>query len=566
MTRPDADGEIVRRNNVAARLQPTRIVLAGLSAEACDQFVGRFPAKKTLKISSLGELIAAGVVNAVAKNQTFTWGRNNIGVGLLLALRAKKLITFTDDSTPQSVVASQSGHLVVCEQGDQLAQVIAANYAFSLGAGFCLIPEMSEEETDVILDQLYGLYDHHEESPTDVLQAVRQSLRSHAANVSLAGIRSITFVTQKLPWGFAFPEVPTTHLFAYPDLGTCIASGLQAEQRGSPGIRVAMLIDPGEVNAGEIDAAVDALRSRSVFIRGVCSRAATVYEVTRAVELYPYDLLLVSTHCGDASGWRWTYEYTDSEGRDRTLVIDVAISVSVVPGSEKLDVMQFTRFVSLDGVDWNDSEKKKSLYVGTAINDYIERTRDPERLQPVKKELINRVVGSAALKMSDGNFIAVPRSLANYGCPIVLNNACASWHRLAGNFVFGNARAYVGTLFSVSDVEAQEVMTKLMAKYFGRPLAIALWHAQNDVYGDSPRRPYIIVGTHMQRLRATSSDAPVDIYKQLVTARDRWRRDLEKTGPSEEQRHLTARDYASYLDKEAKGVYKRWIAPRGEGV
>ena len=87
------------------------------------------------------------------------------------------------------------------------------------------------------------------------------------------------------------------------------------------------------------------------------------------IELYPHDLLLISTHCGDAEGWRWTYEFVDREGHHRTLVVDLAISIAVVPGSEKLDVMQYTRPVSLDGVDWNDPEKKKRLYVGTAILD-----------------------------------------------------------------------------------------------------------------------------------------------------------------------------------------------------
>ena len=30
-------------------------------------------------------------------------------------------------------------------------------------------------------------------------------------------------------------------------------------------------------------------------------------------------LLLFATHCGDAPGYRWTYEYQDSEGIDRSL-------------------------------------------------------------------------------------------------------------------------------------------------------------------------------------------------------------------------------------------------------
>lgn len=282
---------------------------------------------------------------------------------------------------------------------------------------------MDDELAESILNKFYGLYEHADRSPTEILLEIRKSLRACAGDIPVASARAITFVIKKVPWGFAYPDVPTTHFFRYPDLGISVLNGVTAEQPGAPGIRVAALVDPGEVDAAEIQAAVKSLSTRSVFIRGLRSRGATVYDVSRMIELYPYDLLLISTHCGDADGWRWTYEFVDREGHHRTLVVDLAIGIAVVPGSEKLEVMQYTRFVSLDGVDWNDPEKKKQLYVGTAIHDYLDRTRDPERMAPVKKETIGRVLWSSALRMFDGNFIAAPLHLASYGSPIVFNNA-----------------------------------------------------------------------------------------------------------------------------------------------
>jgi hypothetical protein len=212
---------------------------------------------------------------------------------------------------------------------------------------------------------------------------------------------------------------------------------------------------------------------------------------------------MISTHCGDAPGWRWTYQFTDRDGKDRTLVIDLAIDVTVVPGDEKLHVTQFTKFVSIDGVDWNDPDRNSKVIVGNAILDYLERTKNQEGLQPTKKEEIERVPGSAALRMYDGNFIVLPRPLADNGTPIVLNNACVSWHRLSGTFIFANARAYIGTLFSVTDVEAQEVAKRLLDRHFGKPLAVALWQTQREVYKDSMRSPYVLVGPHFQRLRTS---------------------------------------------------------------
>ena len=62
-----------------------------------------------------------------------------------------------------------------------------------------------------------------------------------------------------------------------------------------------------------------------------------------------------------------------SEGLDRTAVIDIALGVGHGDRDDMVHVTQFMYIRSLDGVDWSDEEKKKSLHVGTAINDLFER-------------------------------------------------------------------------------------------------------------------------------------------------------------------------------------------------
>ena len=153
-------------------------------------------------------------------------------------------------------------------------------------------------------------------------------------------------------------------------------------------------------------------------------------------------------------------------GIERTIVVDIALGIGRTPDEDLLQVTQFIRFVSLDGVSWNDPREKASLYVGNAIKDFTERSRpnDPDELEPTVKDLVDRVVGSAVLKVHDGNFIALPRSVAGEGNPIVINNACVSWRRLATNFMFGGARGYVGTLFPISTTEAESVLLRALGK------------------------------------------------------------------------------------------------------
>ena len=266
--RPDGQDEVVRRNNAAARLAPSKIVLAGLKDIASSAFEECFPSKKTIRISAVEELIEKGMRERILTQPVLQWGSDRIGIGLLQALRQKRQIEFGESRCLAQSAPSESGDLVVCEEGNELAKVIAANYAFAIGAGLTVIPKLPKEGREHILECFYGAYDHHEQSPTEILTRLSAELRSLSGGLETHGLQSITFITNEVPWGFAYPEIPSTHLFAYPDLGIAVLNGLLAEQQDTAGIRVALLIDPGEVQAAEMEAAIANLRERGVFISG----------------------------------------------------------------------------------------------------------------------------------------------------------------------------------------------------------------------------------------------------------------------------------------------------------
>jgi hypothetical protein len=371
----------------------------------------------------------------------------------------------------------------------------------------------------------------------------------------------LTFVTSQLPYGFAFPELPSTHLFRYPDLGISIVNGFAAEQTGSSGISLAILVDPDTTDAPEIAAASKLLPSRGVFVRSYRGAGADVRSVADAIELFPYDLLIIATHCGDAPGYRWTYQFVDSEGYNRTLVVDIAIGIARTDDKDMLSVTQFTRFVSLDGVDWNDREKSKKLYVGTAITDYAERIQKENGFEPIARDVVPRVLGSAALRMFDYNYIALPQALAGNGTPIIINNACSSWHELSKRFTFGNARAYIGTLFMVSTSEAHDVVVKLLSRHFGKPLPAALWSAQREVYGCSVRRPYVATGVYPQRLRGSRCDVPQEVERRLAASLAGWQSDLRRETAAGNDAKGTKERF-DYYSREIALFRSRWIRPR----
>lgn len=561
MMRPDRETEIIRRNNAAARVGADAVFLANVSDEANDRLIAKLPEGVVHRVRTFTDFKDQNEVFKPTDNEPLQWGETCIGLGLLHALRAGSDIVFGDGLSRSDPVPPTSNHLVVCEQGEPLSEIIAANYAFATGAGLHLIPEVEDTISLQLLEHFYSLYEQRRHAPTQLLLQLRRELRALAGPIPIPIKGSITFITGRLPYGFAFPEVPSTHLFKYPDLGISLINGLVAEQPNTPGIGCAVLIDPEKSEAPEIDVYANILSENKIFVRGYTGTGACVRRVSEAIELFPYDLLVIATHCGDAPGYRWTYRFQDSEGRQRELVVDVAIGVASTDDPEILEVTEFQVFKSLDGVEWNDPKKAEKLYVGTAIKDFVEWSKQkPPKIEPVLKIAIPRVVQSAALNMFDGNYIAVPSSLAETGTPIIINNACGSWHRLAETFTFANARAYIGTLFPVIDAEASQVATALIGRYRGKALPHALWSAQRTIFGkDEVRRPYLFVGVFSQRIRSRKRDMPKAILTRLIRAADNWRSDLKKVDPHDVDQIQQYKKRVDYYEGEAKAIFKNWF-------
>ena len=549
LTRDDATAEVMRRNNALARVNANKVIMTGLTDEQDAVLSKQLPVECITRCTSQ-DVESFADAGRVTKN-SLRWGRTNIGAGLLRALYAGRLIEFCDEGPTEAATSGKLGHLVICEAGEPLAEVIAANYSFALGAGLAIIPAIDKVTADQLLEGYYSSENANER------ERLQSQLRALCGDLALPPQGSLTFFTRKLPLGVGFPELPSTHLPIYPDCGIAVANGFAAEQPHTRGVNIAVLVDPEKTAAPEIEAAAKILPKRSVFVRGYSGPAANVTTVSEMVEYFPYDLLLFATHCGDAAGRRLTYKFTDSEGIDRTLIVDVAIGVGRTSDPDIFEVMQFNYFHSLDGVPWNDPVAKAAHYIGTALNDWSQRTRDDE-LEPVNKEHLDRVRSSAAMAMHDNHYLPMPANLADQGSPIIINNACVSWHELAGRFTFGNARAYIGTLYPVLPFEAESVAVLLLDKHWGKWLPHALWAAQRATYGKTDqRRPYVMTGVYTQKLRATREDVPLRIMRLLWKGRTDW---AERVGKEPEgKRKQRIQRVAEFYKSEADAFQAKWF-------
>ena len=183
-------------------------------------------------------------------------------------MRGNQIIEFSDGADTKNTELKGRDHLVVCEAGEPLSEVIAANYAFALDADLLVIPEVNKDAAENLTEELYSLYDLHGQSATDSLVQLAKRVRELCPGVVPPEDGGITFFTSHIPYGLGFPEVPSTHLEVYPDLGVSVLNGLAAGNADTTGVRCAVLVDPGKIRAPEVETVARSLAKRRVFVRG----------------------------------------------------------------------------------------------------------------------------------------------------------------------------------------------------------------------------------------------------------------------------------------------------------
>jgi hypothetical protein len=224
---------------------------------------------------------------------------------------------------------------------------------------------------------------------------------------------------------------------------------------------------------------------------------------------------------------------------------------------DMVQVSELNRFVSLDGVPWHDSEGKDRIKAGSALECWIDlRKKDSKKLERFVIKEIPRVRHAMALKMSDHVYQPYPQQIDYKKSPIIINNACSSWHELAARFTYAGARAYIGSLFPITNFEATDFSISLFRSYLGKPLASAIWEVQQKLYGDAIRHPYIMVGPHFVKLQISNINVPGYIANYLEELLQHRKKQSEHHPDDEVRRN--AKKFAEFIEDELIKHKKRW--------
>ncbi len=510
------------RRNVISELRPQFVLTADVDPQLADLFRPVADDPRIVEVNSLDEFETKLGGKFERRADLLQWGPERIGIGLLKAMLMRSRLEFSLEKSPNDTeLLSGSTFLVVCEAGDDAAGVVAANYAYALRADFMLVPKVSMSEQMAIAREFRDAYSQRAVQQNDFIANLRLRARALIGEISVDRYECVTFFTRYFPWGAAYPETPSTHLFIERDIGLAISNAITAE-RGSRGIAAAVFIDPGEQPALENMDIATIVSKRGAVTRAIHGAAATVEEARSIISWFPFDLLFISTHCGDIPGERLTYDFVDDSGRARKVVIEICTA----PGPARANGEQlwtvYEKLIALDGQPFGSSDALTQEFNSIYAQLRSHREGDSPLMPRLREK--SRVPESGGIAMAQGQFLLVaPDQVAAIGTPIIISNACVSWHRLGSAFLTGGARAYIGTLHDVNGLEAEAVMKRLFEANYGRPLAVALHDSQVASYPDVSRRPYVMVGCHFQTLAIAMPD-PVSHFIQRCAT---WREQLE---------------------------------------
>lgn len=547
LSRSDADNEVTRRRNSMVLTRARQVLLGGLSPAAIATIRPGWPNCFTANDYQEHANFLHGSISR--PRGVLQWGRTSLGIGAYQARIARcELELGLDESPQESFVLAGTHLLVACEGGDDLAEVIASNVAFASNASLAIFPELADEDREAWLEEIYALGDGQD--VTHRFQHLVERARHHLHGIDFTRFRSVLFVTAGFPWGIAVPETPSTHVYRYPDFGRIAIQGIWASQGAERSARTALLIDPMKVDGSEIPTIKKALLDNGTLVKTLSGHAAKQIQVQFNIDLLPHDIIVISSHAGDAPGDRITYVFADADGKQRTLVADRALGISHDGSEDMFQVTEYHRFHSLDGVDWRSKEGKTALPVGSAIQTWSEMRGSDKSDAIVSREPLPRVVGSMAIQLHDGIWLFSSHGFSPDAAPLFVNNSCWSWHELSSRAMFAGARGYLGSLFPITDAEAQEVAQLIFGRYKGTELPRALCLAQQDVYGDSARRPYVLVGLPYIAIKPNVQDATLFLERSIRRAIREWD-EKERASPHEEVQ-VNARRYGKFLRDEQR--------------
>lgn len=513
VSRPDANLQVLKLNNLIAVLPHNCLVIAGCSDETRSLLKKQFPDQYLRKIIEINFLEEVDEKLEPVKRY---FNKNKVDL---------PIIKYEDVKTLS--VNEQVGAI---EASNSIGEVIAENFCLANNYKILKI----EFASDVLRGECEDLLRDWNCGESSILKNLAQEklfsiLRERVRDLEFAKLFRTIFFTIGLPYGVLPFNCPVAHLFSECKLGLQILRGYRRVTEKNHGISVALICDPGEIPESETDRVKKTLRDKDVEIVDLTGKKATSFRFMHLIERYPFDFAMISSHAGEIDGRRITEEFISSKGIKFKIVYDLYASFAPVPGEDEIIVYEMTVPISINDIPWSDKKRlKEDESVGYFdIREFFERDKDQR--PPIKTEDCRGVKFTNALKLYKLTWIPALHVVGEGRYPIIFNNACSSWIEMAGTFVFAGASVYIGTTKDINTTIASSCGAKFVALASKRNSMLhSLFYIQNKFIAQLGYSPYMYWGHPDVELRPNLSNKNM-IRKARVAASIReWNYKISK--------------------------------------
>lgn len=492
--------------NALARIGPEYIIIAGLDANQ-KTFFQRLPSKRIIFIDDISDLKKHDIFRAKQPND----------------------------------IPSNSSDLVVIEDGDDIVSVVAENFAKAVGAKVLRVPDTERrilEKVTKYIDEWKG-----KRSKYASYTKIENLVNDRVSGVNFTDFKTATFFTNGLPYGLVLKNpIPFSYVkkLLRPDI--FIVNNILYSQRKF-GVAVSFSIDqflkdePTEISK--------ILSKNEIYPIELFTKKATSFNLENYASYFPYDLLHISSHGGETTGYYVVEKFKDRKGVMHTVEYYEVVSFSNLPLSQEKDLISVLRkaiFWKFDGMPWMSEGLERQRIPSYVFEDMRKKIFDGKLSKEAKRVSVeDNIITSCTISTNQDVHQGQFKVLAAHNAPVVFNNSCFSWGLISSNFLAGGARAYVGTLWAISNAIAPSCAIEFYKNTIekGMDIPTAVWEMNNSISIDSQKDIFFTWALPFSKLYPGNArvDMP-NFIKETIFNLGQW---IEKhvTHPSQEVKDNT---------------------------
>lgn len=536
--REDDDGHLartigvqaaIRFNNAMARLQPDKIILAGLDDTQKSYIHAFIATERTIEINRADDLDAVFGGLGRRFEGDLSCRPSEVFQGLFVANSMKRRLHVDDSagSLGNRFIHGSRG-LIVVENHQSSDEIVAVNYAYSINADIVFVEPIERTERHDVQKLIYDWKNSNSEYS---YQQLRNIVGERIKGINLPDYDFATFFTRGFPYGLVLNNlIPISHVFVHPGCDLFVLSNIGHELFRF-GTGSALVFSPKLFGREETDDVIRMLEQSGYWVKPLLGPNASVNALANYGEYYPFDLMHICSHGGETAGYCVVQEFTDRNDQQHKIEYEEIVGFSPADRDRVL-VARKIIFKKFDGFTWMSEELKGQHLADYIFEDMTRALRLKNNDDTTQRESVDTpIYSSCHIECSDSIHQGQFGSLACNDYPAVFNNTCSSWYEIALCFIAAGTRSYIGTLWKIDNKVAGDA-ARVFYKHAlaGDNLLDAFYEMTRAVGPAKHRNVYLYWGLHFSTLNRPKRETNLEVFKVLVSTLAIWLKRYTESG------------------------------------